>query len=237
MTKSKELHKGPVIIGKNGNGGVGKTEVIATLVHLMQTRGHPLYVADADNDHQDIFKALNGEVPCSLISLLHERGYSRLCELAQDPEIKGSILISAPGGAIESFIDNVPVVQAVAAEAGRETFVAWPMDKTKDSFVHLQDVIDVLGQERVWVLRNLVWGDADEFRAFNTSKIGTRLIGAGRVLDFPVISDAIVSAFRNDRMSHARMAVEGTAELKKRLPLMRLKVERALAPMLAEFGL
>ena len=73
--------------------------------------------------------------------------------------------------------------------------------------------------------------------AFNSSKIGGRLIAEGRVLDFPVISDVIVSAFRNDRMSHARMATEGDVAMAKRLLAMRLKVERALAPMLAEFGL
>ncbi|WP_336813038.1 nucleotide-binding protein [Bosea sp. MMO-172] len=229
--------KGPVIFGKNGNGGVGKTEVIATLVHLMQVRGHPLYVIDADNDHQDIHKALGSEVPSSLISLLKEHGFSRLGELAQDPAIAGPILVSAPGGAIETFIENVGVVQAVAAEAGRETFVVWPMDTTKDSFIHLQDVIDALGQERIWVLRNLIHGSVEEFRSFNSSQIGTRLIGEGRVLNFPVISRAIVSAFRDNRMSHARMAAEGGVELQMRLPLMRRKVERALEPMLAEFGL
>lgn len=237
MASTEKSTKGPIIFGKNGNGGVGKTEVIATLAHLMQVRGHPLYVAEADDDHQDVYKALNGEVPCDVIPLLNEYGYSRLCALAHDPAIEGSILISAPGGGIETFIENVPIVQAVANEVGRETFVIWPMDKTKDSFIHLQDVIDVVGQEHVWVLRNLVWGAAEEFAAFNSSKIGARLIAERRVLDFPVISPAIVSAFRNGRMSHSRMVLEGGVELQRRVPLMRLKVERALEPMLAELGL
>lgn len=236
MTKSRPA-KGPIIFGKNGNGGVGKTEVIATLIHLMQTRGHPLYYVEADDDHQDLLKALRDEIPGTLISLQKEFGYTLLGELAQNPNIIGPILISAPGGAIEPFIENVSVVQAIAAEAGRETFVVWPMDKTKDSYLHLQDVIDMVGQDHVWVLRNLVWGAAQEFRAFNGSKIGTGLIEAGRVLDFPVISDAIVSAFRNDRMSHARMATEGGVAMPKRLAAMRLNVERALERMLAEFGL
>lgn len=236
MTKATTA-KGPIIFGKNGNGGVGKTEVIATLIHLMQVRGHPLYYVEADDDHQDLSKALGSEIPGKPISLLKEFGYTLLGELAKDPAIVGPILISAPGGSIEPFIENIPVVQAIAAEAGRKTFVVWPMEKTKDSFLHLQDVIDMVGQEHVWVLRNLVFGDAQEFRAFNSSKIGGRLITEGRVLDFPVISDVIVSAFRNDRMSHARMATEGDVAMAKRLLAMRLKVERALAPMLAEFGL
>ena len=101
---------------------------------------------EADDDHQDLSKALGSEIPGKPISLLKEFGYTLLGELARDPAIVGPILISAPGGSIEPFIENIPVVQAIAAEAGRKTFVVWPMEKTKDSFLHLQDVIDMVGQ-------------------------------------------------------------------------------------------
>lgn len=227
----------PLIFMKNGNGGVGKTELTAILAHLLQLRGHNSTIVDSDDDHQDIWKALHQEFPVHLIKLKKDFGYSRICQLALAPENVGPILVSAPAGDTELFLENIAAIQSELATIGRETVVAWPIDITKDSFVPLKDVTDQAGIKNVWAVRNLSKGDVEEFYVFDESQIGRSLAAAGRVLDFPVVSSVIIDAFRNKRMSHARMAVEGSAELQKRLPLLRAKMERALGPLLAEYDL
>lgn len=237
MSTSIQPKPAPLIFSKNGNGGVGKTELTAILAYLLQKRGHSCTLVDADDDHQDIYKALHKELPVHVIKLKKDFGYSRIAQLALAPENTGPILVSAPAGDTDLFLENIAAIQAELAEAGRATVVAWPMDKTIDSYLHLKDVIDQVGVKDVWSLRNLDKGDVEEFHAFDGSKIGRSLAAAGRVLDFPVISSVIVDAFRNKRMSHIRMEAEGSADLRKRLPLLRKKMEAALAPLLEEYGL
>ncbi|WP_449254644.1 nucleotide-binding protein [Bosea sp. (in: a-proteobacteria)] len=237
MSTTNQPKQAPLIISKNGNGGVGKTELTAILAYLLQKRGHSCTLADCDDDHQDIYKALHKEFPVHVIKLKKDFGYSRIAQLALTPENTGPILVSAPAGDTDLFLENIAVIQAVLAAVGRATVVAWPMDKTIDSYLHLKDVIDQVGIKDVWALRNLDKGDVEEFHAFDGSKIGRSLAAAGRVLDFPVISSVIVDAFRNKRMSHTRMETEGSADLRARLPLLRKKMEAALAPFLEEYGL
>lgn len=237
MSTTNQPKRAPLIFSKNGNGGVGKTELTAILAYLLQMRGHGCTLADCDDDHQDIFKALHKELPVHLIKLKKDFGYSRIAQLALAPENTGPILVSAPAGDTELFLENIGAIQGELAEGGRATVVAWPMDKTIDSYIHLKDVINQVGIKDVWALRNLEKGDVEEFYAFDGSKVGKSLAAAGRVLDFPVISSVIVDAFRNKRMSHHRMETEGSAELRRRVPLMRSKMESALAPLLAEYGL
>ena len=237
MSTPTQPKPGPLIFVKNGNGGVGKTELAASLTYVLQTRGHILRLVEADYDHQDFWKPLNKEFHVALIRLTKDFGYNQIARLAVDPANTGPIVVSAAAGDTELFVENIGALQAQAAEVGRATVVAWPMDLTKDSFVHLQDVIDQVGVESVWAFRNLIKGDVEEFHIFDGSKVGRSLAAAGRVLDFPVVSSVIVDAFRNARMSHHRMATEGSAELRKRVPLMRSKMERAFASLLSEYGL
>lgn len=237
MSTITQPKPGPLIFSKNGNGGVGKTELTAILAYLLHTRGHSCTLVDADDDHQDIYKALHKEFAVHVIKLKKDFGYSRIAQLALAPENTGPILVSAPAGDTDLFLENIAAIQAELAEAGRATVIGWPMDKTIDSYLHLKDVVDQVGVIDVWALRNLDKGDVEEFHAFDGSKIGRGLAAAGRVLDFPVISSVIVDAFRNKRMSHIRMETEGSADLRKRLPLLRKKMEAALAPLLEEYGL
>jgi len=227
----------PVIFSKNGNGGVGKTELASTLAYILQVRGHIPMLVDTDDDHADIWKVLNEEYRVSLIKLKKDFGFYRIAQLAAEPDNGGPIVVSAAAGDTELFVENIGALQEKVAESGRATVVAWPMDLTKDSYGHLQGVIDQVGIESVWAFRNLAKGDVEEFYAFDQSKVGRSLAAARRVLDFPVVSSVIVDAFRNQRMSHRRMETEGSADVRKRIPLMRKKMEAALAPLLAEYGL
>lgn len=227
----------PLIIAKSGVGGVGKTELIANLIYILLALGYNPYFVDADDNHQDIYKTLVNELKGILLKLKKEHGYKRLCQIVADPDVTGPIAVSAPGQDIDLFLENLPVLAAVAEEAKRRLTILWPLDLTIDAIIDLPRVVEILGPERVWVVRNLFYGDVEEFEAFENSKIGRIMLDAGRVIDLPVTSSSVVAAYRVQRMSHRRMAEEGGALLRERLPNLRLSLQRSLGPLLEELGL
>lgn len=227
----------PILIAKNGVGGVGKTEVIVNLIFLLLMMGYDPFYIDADDGQQDVYKTLKDELRGTILKLKREFGYKRLSEIVAEPDITGPIAVSAPGQDIELFLENLPVLAAAAQEAKRPLAVIWPLDLTIDAIIDLPKVVDILGIGRVWAVRNLFYGDPEEFEAFENSKIGKIMLKAGRVIDFPVTSSSVVAAYRVQRMSHRRMADEGGAQLRERLPHLRRNLERAFAPLLQDLGL
>lgn len=191
-------------------GGTGKSFAARSCVAWCLERKVPVAVIDADEKNPDVARWLQNhnrihvERLTGSLTLRNEGGWGAISEIAERmlPEIgkRGAIILNCPANASSPFPDDrLTMFQALQA-VGFATTLTWVLD-TGDDVVNLLgdgfgyrrgksaghptgDPVNKYLAGRV-VLRNLIWGNHDDFRFWERSAMRKRFLQVGREDDFP----------------------------------------------------
>ena len=197
------------IIG-GGKGGVGKSTVSVSLIDYYQQRDEPVTVIDMDMANQDVLRAFSGSgLPVHALDMTKADGWSEfsdLCLAASDRQV----VVNTKGSNSIEVIEFGPVFNEVVSElpTARCLFV---IERSIDSALHLRKFVDAMPALPIHVLKNLRFGEDQEFTNFDGSTVKKQVVAAGgKVACFPRAYDRITEGYRTRRLSLAAVAAAGT---------------------------
>ena len=119
-----------IMVG-GGKGGVGKSTVAMGLLDALRQEGHePVYV-ETDDSNRDIYKAVNGTVPCEICTLDTESGYVRLGDVMES-NTDSPIVVNTAARATPGILEHGGILCDVAKETGRRMVMVWPLNRQRD---------------------------------------------------------------------------------------------------------
>ena len=185
-----------IMVG-GGNGGVGKSTVTMALLDALRQDGHaPVYV-ETDDSNPDVYKAVNGTVPCEICTLDTESGYVRLGDLMES-KTDSPIVVNTPARATPGILEHGGILCDVAKETWRRMVMVWPLNRQRDGLELLKQFVDV-GQPyaAIYALLNTYFGDVDKFARYQVSKLRDRVTGT---VIFPELNDLVADRLIDRRL-------------------------------------
>ena len=138
------------------NGGVGKSLFSFALVDYLLNREANVLLVDTDTDNPDVYKAHSSlELPnlhCRMNSLEDADGWNAAARTKTSTNSYGEIM------------------KAALQDMARELCVFWIINRHRDSIELLHSFQEVFADVRIYVCRNLYFGEAQRFDHYNASK-------------------------------------------------------------------
>lgn len=216
----------------SGKGGVGKSTEAANLNHHFRRLGKMPTLVDGDFVVQDYILAHHEEQECHGLRMSEEEGYTALADVITEAEPTSPIIVSCPGAQVEVFNDHVQTILFAARSVGRKVFVLSPLDLHVNSYDHVPDLETAAQGAEIYLLRPRWFGRPDQFRQLNQSELGRRYLAAGRVIDVPLLPEALSRAFKDDHHSLSWIEQHGSGGERASLEGWREKSRLAYARFL-----
>lgn len=217
----------PIMLVTCIKGGAGKTTLAEALLFTTSALGlaRPVIV-DADPDNPDLAFAYRPNVN---ITNLRRHGFSEVIDICDANRDKPVLVVTGANEA-EVIKERIEELDGAAAFLDRSLRLLWPLDRDKDSFRLLPDVMEKLPSADLFVVRNGLYGQRAEFEAWERSETRRELNVPGyRDLFLPKVPDLIVRTFKAERKPLVVLHEEGTLS-------MRMAIENLKSPFIKEFG-
>ncbi len=185
-------------------GGVGKSLFSFALVDYLLNREANVLLVDTDTDNPDVYKAHSSlELPnlhCRMNSLDDADGWADLLDMVQKfPEY--AVVINAAARTKTSTNSYGEIMKAALQDMARELCVFWIINRHRDSIELLHSFQEVFADVRIYVCRNLYFGEAQRFDLYNASKAREAVERKGGTLDFPAVANRVADWLYSRRMS------------------------------------
>lgn len=171
-------------------GGTGKSTAALSFVSWCAARGIRTRVIDADASNPDVLRLCSKLTQCELINVRDEGGWLRIAEIAEENAKHlrgGAIVLNLPSQVAHSFPDERQCMyEALRTLRFRSTLV-WVLDTGVDT-VNLLAGGMLAAEEFVpskIALRNLRWGNRDDFAVWQNSGTREHFLTVGKEADFP----------------------------------------------------
>jgi hypothetical protein len=211
----------PVILVAGDKGGVGKSMVAMVLLDLMEKRGMPRALVDADPKNPDVWRTYHETMPAKCFDLGLADGWM---DLTNHCEAQNEDWLIVNTAASTSFKNVGTTFVKGLAELERPLVTLWVINRQRDCLDMLGKNIDALMTGRLFVVRNEYWGGPEKFELFNASNLRARVVeGSGGVIDLPELADRIADEIyiRRLRFEEAmtgegkRLAIGSRVELER----------------------
>lgn len=211
-------------------GGGGKTTTAEGLLFTTSALGLPRpIIIDADPDNPDLALAYRPNVN---ITNLKRHGFSEVIDIC-DANRDKPILIVTGANEADVIKERIEELDGAAEFLDRSLRLVWPLDRDKDSFRLLPDVVQKLPSADLFVVRNGLFGEYAEFEAWERSETRRKLmIPSYRDLYLPKIPDRVIRKFKADRKPFALLHQEGTLAERMALEALRKRLIDHFGPML-----
>lgn len=220
----------PITLVTGIKGGGGKTATTEGLLFTTSALGlAPPVIVDADPDNPDIALAYRPNVN---ITDLKRHGFSEVIDIC-DANRDKSVLVVTGANERDAIEERIEELDGAAAFLDRPLRLVWPLNRDKDSFRLLPDVVQKLPSADVFVVRNGFYGECAEFEAWERSEIRRKLmIPDYRDLYLPKFPDLIIRKFMDHRMPFAVIHQEGSLSERMALESLRRRLVATFGPML-----
>ncbi|WP_439604638.1 hypothetical protein [Shinella sp.] len=211
-------------------GGGGKTTTAEALLFTANALGLPRpVIIDADVDNPDLALAYRPDVN---ITDLKRHGFSEVIDICDTNRDK-PVLIVTGANERDAIAQRIEELDGAAAFLHRPLKLIWPLNRDKDSFRLLPNVVQKLPSADLFVVRNEFYGDRAEFEAWERSETRRKLmIPDYRDLHLPKIPDLIVRRFMEDRKPFAVIHQDGSLSERMALESVLRRLVEIFGPML-----
>jgi hypothetical protein len=204
-----------------GKGGVGKSMVSMALLDYLVARGVSTMLIESDTSNPDVCKTYKDTLPCELLDLDKVDGWIQLVN-ACDAHRDRVVVVNTPARSNAGVASFGGTLITSLGDLDRSLTTLWAINRQRDSLELLKAFMDVMTESRVFVLRNLYFGDETKFELYAESQTRPRIEArGGRSLNFPDLADRVADDLSKERVTIAS-ALE-TLPLGNRAELRRWK--------------
>lgn len=211
-------------------GGAGKTTLAEALLFTTSALGLPRpVIIDADQDNPDLALAYRPDVN---VTNLKRHGFSEVIDIC-DANRDKPVLVVTGANEREVIEERIEELDGAAEFLSRQLRLVWPLDRDKDSFRLLPDVVQKLPSADLFVVRNGLFGEYAEFEAWERSETRRKLqMPSYRDLYLPKVPDRVIRKFKADRKPFALLQQEGPLAERMALEALRKRLVEHFGPML-----
>lgn len=207
-------------------GGVGKSTVTRGIIHhylgIAERDGKAIAIFDADRSNPDIcgpggITAGGSIIFAKTVDLTTEKGWigfgNQLESVSKQAERLGAdilAVVSMPAQIADAFSGDIGIVANMMQACNG--IPAWVIGRTPDSVRALEYRVERMPEQyrRGLVVKNLFFGNRDEFRIWESSALRTKLLGNGwGECDYPELNELLV--YRAERTPLHKVLREGIA--------------------------
>lgn len=186
-----------------GKGGVGKSMVTMALLDYLVARGVSTMLIESDTSNPDVCKAYKDTLPCELLDLDKVDGWIQLVN-ACDAHRDRVVVVNTPARSNAGVASFGGTLITSLGDLDRSLTTLWAINRQRDSLELLKAFMDVMTESRVFVLRNLYFGDETKFELYAESQTRPRIEArSGRSLNFPDLADRVADDLSKERMTIA----------------------------------
>ena len=189
-----------VFLVGGSKGGVGKTLLSFALSDFFEVNDHPFAVVESDSANSDFSSAfLSTKNPPKIahISLDSEAGFRQLIAFATSQN--SDVIVNSPAGFVSFIRTHGSAFEGALLANNLPMITYWPINRERDSMNALKQFIDHITLPCIPV-RNLVFGEPDEFELFNHSRLKESLDEKQNLtINMPALASRCAVQLRNER--------------------------------------
>ena len=172
----------PIIQVLCSRGGVGKSLVGMSVLHILQKRKKPPLLIETDNSNPDVALSYRNELDLETIDLSQRAGWALLGNCLDDHPHRGVVLNGRAGtrDAVRTYSRNF---WRIVQKLERPVTTLWPLNRNLDPVAQLAEYVELApgdAQHTVHVIRNLFYSDDGRFPAYDSSEIRKTIEGPRR---------------------------------------------------------
>jgi hypothetical protein len=174
-----QLFKQRVFLFHGDKGGVGKSFMCHAFTDQARERGLDVAVIEADTRNPDVIRIFEGQTVCQMINLRRDDGWMDVIDFVREHPTH-HIVISLPAGigdAMQKEFEDFCGFLKTKVPGKPEVVMFWLMNLFADSVNLLHKTVNTAGPliEKIIVVRNLIFGDQDQFFIWDESPFRVEL--------------------------------------------------------------
>lgn len=192
----------PIYYVGGSKGGVGKSKLSFALLDYLIEDGKKALLLETDTSNPDVYKAHhpheNDNLTCKIIDLDISDGWIELVNVA-DAFPEHTVVINSAARSNTGIEKYSAMLRDTLEELNRELVTFWVVNRQRDSVELLRGFLNSFPDARVYVCRNMYFGESEKFELYNTSKGRTHIEKKGKTLDFPDLADRVADKLYSGR--------------------------------------
>lgn len=190
-----------IYLSGGSKGGVGKSLVSMAVIDYLQERGETVLLIESDTSNPDVYKCYQATTETAVINLETADGWIKLVNTC-DSKPDSVIVINTQAANSKSVTAYSETLTATLEELKRELVTLWSINTQRDSLALLNKYLDAVPNSLVHVVRNLHYGDVEDFDMYEESKARTAVEArGGKVINLPKMADRVAKEIYSDRFS------------------------------------
>ena len=173
-----------VFLFHGDKGGVGKSFMFHVFVDRAHQRGLDVAVIEADTRNPDVIRIFEGQTVCQMINLRRDDGWMDVIDFVR-AHPNHHIAISLPAGigeAMQKDFEDFCGYLKTKVPGKPEVVMFWLINLFPDSVNLLHTTYQTVGPliEKIIVVRNLIFGDPDQFFIWDESPFRAEIERTGK---------------------------------------------------------
>ena len=182
----------PIIQVLCSRGGVGKSLVSMSVLHILQKRKKNPFLIESDNSNPDVALSYRDELDLETIDLSQRAGWALMGNCLDGYRHRNVVLNGRAGSrdAVRTYSRNF---WRIVQKLERPVTTLWPLNRNLDPVLQLAEYVALAptdAQHTVYVIRNLFYSEDGRFPAYDGSEVRKAIeAGGGRTIDFPIMAE------------------------------------------------
>lgn len=198
------MQKAPIIYIGGSKGGVGKSKLCYALIDYLVSHQKPLLVIETDTSNPDVFKTHspheNKNIISKQVDLDNANGWIDLVNLADENQ-EHFIVINSAARSNSGINKYSGTLKETLPDLERELLVFWLINRQRDSIELLRIFMNVFPKQKIFVCKNLHFGEQDKFVLYDTSQTKNMIENdGGMTLNFPELADRVADKLYSERI-------------------------------------
>lgn len=208
----------PIYMVGGGKGGVGKSIVSMAILDYLCEIGKECFLIETDTSNPDVFKSYGETIPAQILNLDKANGWIDLVNLCDEHRDKTIVINGAArsNDGVSKYGENL---RGVLKDLDRSLITFWVINMQRDSVELLKQYMEVMEGTTIHVVRNGLFGEANEFTLYNDSAVRKKLEKDGKSLILGELAERVSRVLYNDRKTIAQaiaeMPIGNLAELRR----------------------
>ena len=175
-------------------GGVGKTLVCVSVIHLLRDRKREVFLLETDTTNPDVLQVYKDEIPHEGVDLSVREGWAVLADTLNEQR-RSWVVLNGLAASQDAMLEFSRHFWTAAKRSGRKVISLWVINRNNDAVALLDEYLDAVPADAphaLWVVKNLYYARDGQFPVYDHEKSEVRKrveeMGGAEVA-FPVMAD------------------------------------------------